>query len=105
MTIQTISYEVTLRVDPALAPALEAYMRREHIPAILRTGCFREIRFDQASADVFRTSYRAQTREDLDRYLQDYAPALREDFQTHFPKGVTLSREVWTPLESWESRE
>jgi hypothetical protein len=104
MTTQPIIYEVTLQVESALAAAVEDHMRREHIPAILRTGCFQRIRFDQGSPAVFRTSYQARTPEDLNRYLRDHAPAMREAFQTLFPNGITLTRELWTPRESWESR-
>jgi uncharacterized protein DUF4286 len=96
-----ILYEVTLQVDPARARAVEEHMRREHIPEIFASGCFHRIRFDQASPARFRTSYEARTGSDLERYFQEYAPRLRADFQSHFPSGVTLTRETWTPLESW----
>ena len=97
-----ISYEVTLQVEPALAPAVEDHMRRSHIPAIVATACFRRIRFDRASPARFRTSYQADSQEDLDRYLRDHAPRLRAELHTEFPTGVTLTRETWTQLESWE---
>jgi uncharacterized protein DUF4286 len=96
-----ILYEVTLQVDPTKALAVEAHMRREHIPDIFASGCFRRIRFDRASPARFRTSYEARTESDLERYLQEHAPRLRADFQAHFPSGVTVTRETWTPLESW----
>jgi hypothetical protein len=95
-------YEVTLQVDPALAGKVEDYMRREHIPAIFASRCFVRIRFDQASPARFRTSYEAQTRADLERYLREHAPTFRADFHVQFPNGVTVTRETWTPLESWE---
>lgn len=37
------NYEVTLEVDPDRAGEMEDYMRAEHIPEILRTGCFSRI--------------------------------------------------------------
>src|SRR5215212_4818310 len=101
MNQHPILYEVTLQTDPSLVRAVEDQMRREHIPAILRTGCFRRIRFDVASPGIFRTSYQAETRADLDRYLQDHAPRFRSEFQARFPSGVTLSREIWTTCEVW----
>ena len=96
------SYEVTLQVEPSLAPAVERYMRERHIPAIKATGCFRQIRFLQASAARFRTSYDAATQADLDRYLADHAPRMRAEFQAEFPRGVILTRETWTEQERWE---
>jgi len=96
-----VVYEVTLEIDPALADAVEAHMRREHIPDIAATGCFQRIRLERASPSRFRTRYEAGTEIDLNRYLRDHAPRLRVDFQRHFPVGVTATRETWTPLESW----
>jgi hypothetical protein len=97
-----ILYEVTLQVDPALGPAVEQHMRRDHIPEIFASGCFQRIRFARASAARFRTSYEARNQSDLDRYLQDHAPRLRADFQAHFPTGVTITRGIWTEQEVWE---
>lgn len=97
-----ILYEVTLQVDPALGPAVEQHMRRDHIPEIFASGCFQRIRFARASAARFRTSYEARNQSDLDRYLQDHTPRLRADFQAHFPTGVTITRETWTEQEVWE---
>jgi Domain of unknown function (DUF4286) len=96
-----ILYEVTLQVDPARARAVEDHMRREHIPEILASGCFNRIRFDRASPGRFRASYEARTESDLERYLHEHAPRFRADFQARFPSGVTVTRETWTPLESW----
>lgn len=99
----TVLYEVTLQVEPSLAPAVEEHMRRHHIPAILGTGCFERIRFDQAFPGRFRTSYQARSRAELERYLRDHAPVLRAEFQARFPSGVTLTRETWRPRELWQS--
>ena len=83
------------------AEAFERYMRETHIPAILATGSFFRIRFARASSNRFRTSYVAQSKEDLDRYLAEHSPRLRADFGSEFPSGVSPSREVWQELQSW----
>jgi hypothetical protein len=96
-----VVYEVTLDVEPQFMEALTAYMRREHIPAILATRCFRRIRFDSASPTRVRTSYQAESRPALDRYLQEFSPHYRADFQARFPQGVVATREIWTEQEAW----
>jgi hypothetical protein len=96
-----ISYEVTLQIQPALTPSVEDFMRGSHIPDIFATGCFRRILFSQASPTRFRTSYQADTQADLDRYLRDYAPRFRAEFQARFPDGLTVTRETWMRKQVW----
>ncbi|HEX2249227.1 MAG TPA: DUF4286 family protein [Gemmatimonadales bacterium] len=100
-----ISYEVTLQAEPGLATAVEDHMRRQHIPGIFATGCFRSIRFWRASPARFRTSYEASTAADLERYLRDHAATFRAEFQMTFPHGVRVARETWTEVESWGASE
>jgi Domain of unknown function (DUF4286) len=96
-----VLYEVTLQLDEVPASELIDYMTRDHIPAIWATGCFRHIRFDQASPTRFRTSYQAEGQADLDRYLRDYAAGFRAEFASRFSAGVAFTREVWTTQEMW----
>jgi hypothetical protein len=96
-----ISYEVTLQVEPALAGAVEDHMRQDHIPAIFATGCFHRIRFCRASPARFRTTYEAGTAADVERYLRDHAATFRAEFQRSFPRGITVTREIWTEVETW----
>jgi hypothetical protein len=96
-----ILYEVVLEVEPGCSAAVADHMRQRHIPAIAATGCFQRIRFQQASEHRFRTTYEAETAADLERYLQNHAPAMRAEFLAEFPTGVRLSREAWYDVESW----
>jgi hypothetical protein len=95
-----ILYQVTLQVDAPFTDAVEHHMRSEHIPEIFATGCFRRIHLGIPPGRL-RTTYEAETPAQLDQYLQQHAPRFRADFQRHFAAGVTISREVWTRLESW----
>jgi hypothetical protein len=97
-----ILYEVTLQAEPSLVHRVEEHMRQSHIPAIFATRCFQRIRFCVASPDRFRTSYEAATQADLDRYLRDHAPGLRDEFTKFFPTGVSISRETWVLREIWD---
>lgn len=96
-----IRYEVVVEVEPTLAAGLEDFMRGKHIPEILATGCFADIRFERAGEGRFRTSYHAASTADLDRYLSLHTGGFRASFIQYFPKGVTAIRETWTELESW----
>jgi hypothetical protein len=97
-----IAYEVTATVEDSLVGRFERYMRETHIPEVLATGCFQAAVFARSSPGRYRTSYVARTQTDLDRYLERHTAGLRVDFATHFPEGVSLSREVWGTVQRWE---
>lgn len=99
-----VTYEITATVDTGLVEAYERYMRQRHIPDVLATGYFQRAAFACAGPGRYRIRYDAPSADDLDRYLAQHAPRLREDFASHFPTGATLSREVWTVVEAWDPR-
>lgn len=96
-----IFYEVTARPEPGVRAAYESYMREKHVADVLATRCFTGARFARSAEGLYRTTYIAATRDDLDRYLEAHAQRLRADFATHFPKGIVLSREVLEVLHEW----
>jgi hypothetical protein len=98
---EAVTYEVTARVDDALAYDYERFMIETHIPEVVRTGCFLHARLDQGGEGQYRTSYQAVSHAEVDRYLADFAPALREHMTARFPTGVTLSRRVWSARMRW----
>jgi Domain of unknown function (DUF4286) len=89
---------VTIQLDDlSLAAALEEYMRA-HVPEVFATGCFTDAHFEKSAPDVYRTRYSVASQDDLDRYVAEHAPGLRADFVEHFPRGVRVTRSVWTAL-------
>ncbi|HET9011966.1 MAG TPA: DUF4286 family protein [Gemmatimonadaceae bacterium] len=98
---EPVLYEVTARVDDALAYDYERFMIETHIPDVVRTGCFLRARLDQGGEGQYRAAYLAASQADVDRYLADFAPRLREHMNARFPTGVTLSRRVWTERMQW----
>jgi hypothetical protein len=96
-----VTYEITTIVEPRLVEAYERYMRQVHIPDLLATGCFHGAALTRAGPGRYRVRYEAPGEADLDRYLATHASRLREDFASHFPEGVTASREVWVSIQSW----
>lgn len=96
-----VAYEVSAEVAADLVGRYVAYMRETHIPEVLATGCFAGAEFAQSGATAFRTRYLAATPAHVERYLTQFTQALRDDFTTHFPAGVTLARATWTAIERW----
>ncbi len=98
---EAVVYEVTARVDDALAYDYERFMIETHIPDVVRTGCFLRARLDQGGEGQYRAAYHAVSHVEVDRYLAEFAPALRDKMTARFPTGVTLSRRVWTERMQW----
>jgi hypothetical protein len=96
-----VTYELTMIVEPRLVEAYERYMRQVHIPALMATGCFHGAALTRSTVGRYRVRYDAPTEADLERYLATHATRLREEFASHFPEGVTASREVWIAIQSW----
>ena len=97
----TVTYEITAKVDQALADKFERYMRQTHIPDLLKTGHFDGASISKSQPGVYRVRYEAHDRESLNRYLADDAPRLRSDFNEHFPTRVDVARAEWEVLEIW----
>lgn len=75
-------YEVKCTIkDNDYQGVFEKYMTEKHIPDILRTNCFTDIYFVQEEdKTTYKISYLANAQESLDKYLKEFAPALRDDF-------------------------
>ena len=97
-----VRYEVIAEAAPAEAERYRNYMQTRHLPEIWATGCFTMIVFSQTSPNTFRAAYIAASQADLDRYLAEHTAHFRTDFSQHFPHGVSVSRTVWTDLNTWE---
>jgi uncharacterized protein DUF4286 len=98
----SLVYEVTAVVELELAEGWERYMREEHIPDVLATGCFTRASLARASGGRYLIRYQLAAPADLERYLTQVAPALRAEFAAHYPGGVALTRETWELVQEWE---
>lgn len=97
-----ILYEVSVKLHADLSEQFERYMCEKHIPEIWATQCFEKIRFDKVDTEHYRTCYQANSFADYERYLAEFATAMRADFMQHFPEDCVPSRYVYEALQSWE---
>ncbi|MBX3283423.1 MAG: DUF4286 family protein [Acidobacteria bacterium] len=86
-------YEVRAVVDEDLRSEFEAYMLGKHIADVLETGCFVRARFE-GQGGAYSTAYIACEMADIDRYLENFTEAMRDDFTVHFPTGAAISRSI-----------
>lgn len=96
-----ILYEVTVTVESPNRDGFEEYMTRRHIPDVLATGCFARASFVTDGAGRYRTTYIAAGEAALDRYLNEFASGLRDDFAANFRAGVSVERQKWHSLKEF----
>lgn len=93
-------YNVTINLDEEIAQEWLEWMRNEHIPDLMNTGCFTAYRLARlldlpdTPGLSFSVQYVCPSRADYDRYLADYAQTMRnrgiERFGNRFHAFRTL---------------
>ena len=79
-----IIYNVTIKVEGSIADAWLQWMLNEHIPDVMRTGCFsshrvvRLLEVDESEGPTYAIQYNADSKADYNRYIQMHAANLRQ---------------------------
>ena len=79
-----IIYNVTTKVDASIADTWLQWMKQEHIPDVINTGCFekatilRLIEVDDTDGPTYAIQYQAESKTDYDRYIQLFADVMRK---------------------------
>ena len=99
-----IVYNVTIKIDIAVADDWLAWMRREHIPEMLATGLFHSYRLmrivDDEEPDglTYAVQYTLTSQANFDRYARNFASDLqqkhRERYNNRFIAIRTLMQVV-----------
>lgn len=100
---------IIYRVEITLRPEIEGewlhWMRKVHIPDVLRTGCFVECRTYKlmdagATEPVYVMQYLCRSLNNYERYRDNFAPGLQkkhaELFAGRFRGSRQLLEEVWS---------
>jgi hypothetical protein len=79
-----ILYNVTVKVDHGIQADWLQWMKQEHIPDVMDTGCFLETRFwklidvDEVDGLTYAVQYVADDKAAYTRYLELFAPTMRK---------------------------
>lgn len=100
-----IVYSVTIAVEAAVECEWLDWMRRVHIPDVLRTGCFvgattYELVEPKAAEATYVIQYRCFSMEEYQRYRDRFSPALQKDHSDHFSGRFRASRQVLEEVEN-----
>ena len=80
-----VIYSVTVAVDPSIVDAWIDYMKKEHIPDVLKTGCFLEFTFcrvignSEENKNSYNIQYHCHGMADMHRYQVQFGPALQQE--------------------------
>lgn len=79
-----IVYNVTTKVDPAIKEDWLLWVREEHIPDIINTGCFTKahtfqlLETDDSEGPTFTIQYFAESKSFYNLYIENFAGFMRE---------------------------
>lgn len=79
-----IIYNVTTQADKEIAQAWLQWIKEEHIPEILATGCFSSatvlhlLEVDETSGLTYAVQYKTESKANYNRYISQHAAILRD---------------------------
>jgi len=77
-------YNVTIKVENSIADEWLEWLRKEHVPEVLATGCFSQAKIvrlleqDDSEGPTYAVQYSAESKAMYNRYMEKYATALRQ---------------------------
>ena len=94
-----IIYRVEITLDAGIESEWLDWMKRVHVPDVVRTGCFSECQIykviDPTSTEpVYVMQYQCRSLEDYHRYRDNFAPALRKEHSDRFAGRFRGSRQL-----------
>lgn len=95
-----IIYNVTIKINEGLHNAWFRWLQDEHIPSVLATGCFtnakvlRLLDIDEEEGPTYAIQYLAENRENYDRYIQNFATAMRDESFRKWGNGFIAFRSL-----------
>ncbi len=79
-----IVYNVTTKIDHTIHEQWLRWLREEHIPEMIQTGCFHEARVlriletDESDGPTYAVQYHAETERFYQQYLENFAISMRQ---------------------------
>ena len=93
-------YNVTLKIEWDISADWVEWMKKEHIPQVMDSGCFvrfqfiRILQIDDTEGPTYAVQYHAASNEDYELYLQEFAPVLREHTTKRWGTQIIAFRSI-----------
>ncbi|MBL7737823.1 MAG: DUF4286 family protein [Chitinophagaceae bacterium] len=101
-----IVYNVTTKVEHGIAGAWLQWLKEEHIPELVATGCFthavilRLTETDETEGPTYAVQYHTQSKELYNRYIEIYADAMRKKATDKWGNRFISFRTVMTVVDN-----
>jgi Domain of unknown function (DUF4286) len=98
-------YNVTSKVDHTISAAWLQWMKEEHIPEIIATGCFTKatilqlLETDDSEGPTFAIQYTSESKALYNRYLEKFAPELRQKVMAKWGSKFIAFRSIMQVIE------
>ncbi len=95
-----IIYNVTIRIDLSVHDLWLRWMKEEHIPRVMETGCFVEskvyriLQEDETEGISYAFQYFAESISDYFNYQNNFAAKLQKESLDLFPDKYTAIRTI-----------
>jgi hypothetical protein len=94
-----IIYSVTVAIEAAIEREWLDWMRRVHVPDVLRTGCFAQATIynlvePESNEPTYVIQYRCSSMEEYERYRDYFAAALQKEHSDRFSGRFCASRQI-----------
>ncbi len=79
-----VIYNVTTRTERSIAVSWLKWLKEEHIPAVISTGCFthavilRLLDTDDTEGPTYAVQYHAESKAAYDKYITGFADTMRQ---------------------------
>ncbi|MEO6718731.1 MAG: DUF4286 family protein [Ferruginibacter sp.] len=79
-----IIYNVTIKVDISIQDEWLTWLKEEHVPLVLSTGCFtgatisRLLEVDDVEGPTYTIQYHAESKALYNRFIENYATDMRQ---------------------------
>lgn len=102
-----ILYNVTVSIDPVIAEDWVNWMRSNHIPDVMATGCFVESRISRVHGEeeggvTYAITYLSLNQEKMDEYQQQHAPLLQKDHAERYAGKFAAFRTILSVIEEFK---
>ena len=95
-----IIYNVTIKVEESIHPQWLLWLKEEHIPDVIATGCFirasilRLLDTDDSEGPTYAIQYFAENKNLYDQYIEKFAAGMRQQSFDKWGNGFIAFRSL-----------